>query len=327
MIHARLGRDMHDILIERFETIDSTSLHARRVVEQWTGRVASTSGTPHSQEEAAGAGVEFGPRVIVASMQTAGVGQRGRAWCSPRGGLWCTYVVPWREPLARGELSGASVGTLGIRIGLACVRTIEEVLRTSRADRSNPGPAMRACDATPAPVPMLKLPNDVLVGGKKILGVLTEVVAGPRDGSEMVGLHTSGNRVRSAAQRPQCVLIGVGINANVEMSELAPEVAPDATSLRLLIGRETDLKLLLDVLTRNLLAMLDTRSMDPATLDAVSARLHGCGHSVCIRIASGESVTGSLVGVNDDGQVVVQRDGGRQVGMLVTSGRSIRVES
>lgn len=287
---------MQDMVIERFETIDSTSLHARRLIKSWgTG----------------GGSVEMNvPRVIVAGTQTAGVGQRGRAWCSPRGGLWCTLVVPWLGPWCRGELRGGSASTLGIRIGLVCVRTIEEVLGEVRREMSG----VVDMTASQARTPMLKLPNDVLVGGRKVLGVLTEVVSALHEAG---GRGSTGTSVGTLPRR-WYVLIGVGINANVEIGELSPGLAPNATTLRALMGHETDLDVLLDLLSRNLMAVLDTGRFDAETVEEVSARLYGRGRPLSVRTLTGEVVEGVLTGVNEDGLVVVERAGLKYAGILAT---------
>lgn len=81
------------------ETIDSTSTHARRLVE---------AGRPM-------------PFVVVARTQTAGRGQFSRAWSSPDAGLWCTLA--WRV-----ETPVPALQSLGGRIGEACLRTINDTL-------------------------------------------------------------------------------------------------------------------------------------------------------------------------------------------------------
>src|SRR5688572_18234675 len=155
-------------------TTDSTSTHARRLLEL---------GDPPP------------PFVITARTQSAGRGQFTRAWSSPLGGLWCTYAFPQ---------AGISLDALGLRIGLACARTVEGALR-----RAGSGNDVR-----------LKWPNDVYLVGKKVLGVLTENISSR-------GSHF--------------LLIGVGINANFEASQLPPEIAARATTLRDRTGQTFDL--------------------------------------------------------------------------------------
>ncbi len=88
--------------LEHLDEIDSTSHHARRLIED--GRFGSH------------------PRVFLAGTQTGGVGRFGRAWASPAGGVWMTMAWP---VVANTEkvLDG-----LGLRVGLAMLRAIDHTL-------------------------------------------------------------------------------------------------------------------------------------------------------------------------------------------------------
>jgi len=110
--------------IRRFETIDSTNTW---VMDQ--ARDGAAEGL-----------------FAVAAEQTAGRGRRGRAWHSPRGGLWMTVLL--RPP------SGVSVEVLGLRVGLAVAEALGE------------RPAL--------PPIMIKWPNDLMLDDRKIGGVLCE---------------------------------------------------------------------------------------------------------------------------------------------------------
>lgn len=85
---------------------------------------------------------------VVARIQTAGRGTRGQAWDSSAGGLWMSVVA---RPSGHGPLE-----SMGLRIGLALAESLESVLET--------GPRQIA----------IKWPNDLLLGGKKLAGVLCE---------------------------------------------------------------------------------------------------------------------------------------------------------
>ena len=95
-----------------FDAIDSTSLHARRLVE---------AGAPEAEHAL--------PLVIVAATQTAGVGRLGRAWSSPRGGLWCTFVL--RPSRAYAQVSDG----LGMRIGAAVTDSLRAAAGPEHAPR------------------------------------------------------------------------------------------------------------------------------------------------------------------------------------------------
>ncbi len=237
----------HSIPLIRLEEIDSTSLEARR-------RLAS--GTDIA-----------GPTAILAHRQTGGVGRFGRHWESPVGGVWMTLIWPL------GPEAGAVIDGLGLRIGLACCRAVEETLERA---------------GCPKPV-RLKWPNDVLVDGRKALGVLTEIVQPP-----------SG----------RVALIGVGVNANFPGDALPPELRPIATTLADEAGCPIDPEVTLQALLRHLHRALTTRGLDDSTVRDVAARLHGVGSPAELRGADGTIIRGVLIGLTPDGRLRVRTDAG-----------------
>ena len=139
------------------------------------GRVvcsATTGSTNDDAKRAASEGAEHGA-LFVAETQTAGRGRRGREWLSPSGaGIYASVVL--RPTLALSD---------------APLTTIAAALATSECVRAE----------TDLPV-QIKWPNDVLVRGRKVAGLLTEMSA------EMAGV--------------EYVVVGVGINVNSESSDL-----------------------------------------------------------------------------------------------------------
>ena len=123
--------------------------------------------------------------------QSAGRGSHGRDWSSPEGGAWFTLAVPMTEPQAATPLV----------VGDA----IQQVLLTE------------------APGVTIKPPNDLLLNGKKIVGILCEQTL------------TAGG-----ANQPT-VFIGVGINVNLDPAALPADLRMPATSLRETLGRELDI--------------------------------------------------------------------------------------
>ena len=137
--------------------------------------------------------------VVVAEEQTAGRGRLGRRWLAPAGtSLLCSVQLrPRIEPRRLPELTAVAAG--------ACAQAIEAVTGLA---------------------PEVKDPNDLLVGGRKVAGVLAEA-------------------------REERVVLGLGINVNVAKVDLPTEVDLPATSLLVEIGRETDrAELLVELLER-----------------------------------------------------------------------------
>jgi BirA family biotin operon repressor/biotin-[acetyl-CoA-carboxylase] ligase len=241
------------IAVLRLQQIDSTSLFAKR--EAKAGRLCSH------------------PMVFIARRQVSGVGRFGRRWESPFGGLWMTLCIP----VPASFVSDPANAALGLRIGVACWRAIAKA-----AEASN-----RSLDIR------LKWPNDIQIGGRKVLGVLTEIVhARTIDG-----------------ERQAFVFIGVGVNANMGTADLAEDLRATATTLREELGREIDL----NQLTTNLIAEL-VRAIDGAeplapVIGQARAHLAGVGAMQQVSLTDGTKITGVLRFLDELGAPIFEIDG------------------
>jgi BirA family biotin operon repressor/biotin-[acetyl-CoA-carboxylase] ligase len=143
--------------------------------------------------------------VVFAEHQSAGRGQRGNTWESAAGkGLWFSILL--RPELAVSEsprLTRWAAKMIALTIENRCL-----------------------CKAA------IKLPNDVLVNGRKIAGVLVEMRA----------------RVRA----PHVAIVGIGLNVNQQPRDFSPEVRNRAGSLAMLLGRQLDRNRLAAALLRDL---------------------------------------------------------------------------
>lgn len=151
-------------------------------------RLAHVASTMDEAHALAAAGAPHGTAVVAAE-QGGGRGQRGRTWASPPGGLWLSLV-------ARPASAGAP-GTVAIRAGLALAAALEA--------------------AIPALAPLaLKWPNDLLLHGRKLAGILVEA--------------------RWSDGRCLWMVVGVGLNvanplppALLDRATRVADVAPEAT--------------------------------------------------------------------------------------------------
>lgn len=151
-----------------------------------------TTSTNDLVEMLARGGVKEGA-VVFAESQTRGRGRLGRSWVSPAGkGLWFSVLL---RPKLR----------------LECVTqlTIAAATALSRAIRSQ-------TDLRPE----IKWPNDLLLAGRKVAGVLTELTAEP-----------------GAIKH---VILGVGVNVNLAPDDFPRELGKLATSLRIECGHSLD---------------------------------------------------------------------------------------
>lgn len=214
-------------------------------------RVKSTNDVAR---ELAEAGAPEGTAVL-AREQTGGRGRMGRRWASPPGGLWLSVVL-------RPQLSVAEWTRLGFAASVAAAAAVEEV----------------------AGVPVgLKWPNDLVVGGRKLGGVLVE--AG--------GAYA---------------IAGIGINTNVQVELLEPEIAAAATSLSAM-GRNVDLA----ALVRRVLLELEhhygmLQRDGPAVMAKWRERSITLGRAV--RVIGADVFDGIAETVDDDGALLVRTPSG-----------------
>jgi BirA family biotin operon repressor/biotin-[acetyl-CoA-carboxylase] ligase len=131
--------------------------------------------------------------VVFAESQTKGRGRHGRAWASPRGkGLWFSVLLrPALPPSAASRI------------------TIAASVAVARAIRQSCGVNAR-----------IKWPNDVIVDGRKLAGILTE-------------LHTEADEILLA-------ILGIGINVNCQREDFPDTMTGIATSLELEAGQAQD---------------------------------------------------------------------------------------
>ena len=195
--------------------------------------------------------------VVLADEQTGGSGRLDRAWASPSGGVWMSV-------LSRPDLQLAAAPVLTLAAGVATVRAAEPV----------------GVEAT------LKWPNDVLVPDagdpgsgrteRKLAGILTEAAG-------------DGDRV-------EWVIVGVGINANVD----ADALPPGATSIREAVGDADRTELV-----RRWLDAFDELRTDPdAVLPAWREVSSTLGRRVRVTTSLGD-VVGEAVDVEFPGRLVV----------------------
>ena len=186
--------------------------------------------------------------VVVAEQQTQGRGRLDRTWVSPpRAGL--TFSV-----LLRPQLAPADWPWLPLMSGVAVASALREQAEVEA---------------------VLKWPNDVLVDGRKVCGLLAEIAG------------------------PDAVVVGIGLNVTTRADELPHE---GATSLQLSGAATTDR----DTLLRAVL-----RALRPATSDLASSRgryrelCATIGADVRVELPGREGVTGTASGVDDAGRLVV----------------------
>lgn len=133
--------------------------------------------------------------VVIAETQTAGHGRLSREWISPKGGLWFSVIL-------RPETNSTEAANLMFIAGLAVARVLHKLYGLNTE---------------------VKWPNDVLVDGKKVCGILGETNA--------------------AYKIASFVILGIGINANFDVDSALPEALRETvTSLQTMLGQKVKLE-------------------------------------------------------------------------------------
>ena len=192
------------------------------------------------------------PVVIASKEQGAGRGRYDRTFLSPKGGVYMSYITPAEENFSVWALySAVAVKRVLVRLGVDENRLA------------------------------IKWPNDVLLDGKKICGILPESVV-------------KGDRF---------VIIGLGLNVNTKMEDLA-EVKDVATSLYFTTGKKTSLMKATKLLVKELYNVFEEDKT--AVLNEYTACLETLGKIV----TRGDGITGKAISVETDGALVIENQEG-----------------
>ena len=214
---------------------------------------------------------EQGPFLAVADKQTAGRGRRGRSWDSPPGtGVWMTLLL---RPRIRPE--HASMLTL-----IAALAVAAGIRKTTGLSAG------------------IKWPNDVITGGKKICGILTEMQ------TDMLEISY--------------VAVGIGINVNTEA--FPPEIEKVATSLKICcketVKRVPLIAAVMEAFGHYYNIFLQTEDLS-GVLKEYNDLLVNRGREVLVLDPKGD-IRGTAEGINAEGELLVRLKDG--TGLEVRSG-------
>ncbi|MEQ1626628.1 MAG: biotin--[acetyl-CoA-carboxylase] ligase [Nitrospira sp.] len=203
--------------------------------------------------------------VVVAESQSAGRGRHARTWFSPPGlNLYCSIIV---RGLGRGLSLADWLSWVPLTTALAAAEAVQETAAISLA---------------------LKWPNDLLLGERKVGGILCES-----------SLTLPANPV---------VVIGIGLNVNVPGELFPDELRPIATSLFESSHRLIDRNRLLAQLLLDLEQSLDElRDHGPSRLlQAYQRRCTTLGRQIRVILGADEELLGTAVAITADGTLQVK---------------------
>jgi BirA family biotin operon repressor/biotin-[acetyl-CoA-carboxylase] ligase len=202
--------------------------------------------------------------VALAETQTAGHGRQGREWFSPAGGLWFSVVL-------RPKLHASEAVKLVFVAGLAVTEVLSEKYGLSVET---------------------KWPNDVLINGRKVCGILAE-------------MNTKGEKVNYA-------IVGVGVNVNFDADKVFPqEMRKAATSLETELGKKICLEDLFRALLEKLETVYDSFIEKGFTVVLASWKKYAGFLGSQVEVSSdAERLRGLAVDVDHDGSLVIRLEDG-----------------
>lgn len=237
-----------------------------RLETKWAARTLyfyeTTGSTNNNAAEYAEQGAAEGT-LVIAEEQGTGKGRRGRHWVTPSGSAIAMSMV------LRPRISPANVSMVTLVMGLAVAGACREFC---------------GVDAK------IKWPNDVVVNGKKICGILTEMF--------------------SEVDYIKYLVIGTGINTAVE--EFPPELQQTAVSLHRIMGRRPDRAGLIAVCMKYFEQYYETflETQDFSGLkELYNGLLVGIGGTVRV-LEPGNEYTGVSEGIDSRGELLVRREDG-----------------
>ena len=227
--------------------------------------------TQERARELARDGAEHGT-LVISRVQTGGRGRLGRRWGSPPGGLWMSVVL-------RPDFEAVFASRITQTAAVAVAKT----LRCLGVDAR------------------IKWPNDLLVREHKICGILAE--------SSVGNAPMASKSVRpDPARRLDHVVLGVGMNANLDPEDLGVPDRP-VTTVRAELGRDVDFVDVLKVLLQNLETGL-TNIEDFGTV-LKDWRTLNCTLGRKVRAQRfGETLEGTAIDLNPDGALILDTENG-----------------
>jgi len=200
--------------------------------------------------------------VVIAETQTSGKGRLGRKWISPKGNLYFSVILRPDIPLYRAPL----ITLMGAVAVVSAIR--------------------KECQVNA----VIKWPNDVLLSGKKVCGLLTEMSA-------------EQDRIRH-------IVLGIGVDVNMDPASLPADVRMVTTSLMSETNKEINRTALLQEILRELDHWYQVFLHDSADVLKAWEKLTmtiGCRIAVS---GAGEVLEGSAQGVDREGRLIVKLDDG-----------------
>lgn len=202
--------------------------------------------------------------VVVAEEQTIGRGRLDRKWYSPKySGIWMSIILKPNLPMHQAP-------QLTLVTAVAVVQAIQEVTGLQ---------------------PQIKWPNDILIEGKKVTGILTELQAD--------------------ADRINAIIIGIGINVNQKQEDFTEDILQIATSLAIESGQHVSRAKVMQAVfgqLEKLYLIYQQNGFAPIKLLWESYAI-SIGKQIIARTITGD-IVGKAIGITDEGVLRIEQNDG-----------------
>ncbi len=199
--------------------------------------------------------------VVISEKQSGARGRSGKSWESPLGGVWLSIIL---TP----NVDHSKIPLITLATGVAVAKTLEKIgIENSE----------------------IKWPNDILINGKKVCGILTEAV-------------TNFNTIEN-------VIIGVGIDANLNIEDFPEELQSGTTTLENELGRKGDENLLIKIFLEEFekISELFNHEGYEKILKEWRKRSYTIGKIVEVRKPFNKYYDAYVLGISKEGALVVEK--------------------
>ena len=201
--------------------------------------------------------------VLISEIQTKARGRSGKKWEAPDGGVWMSLILRPNVPTAR-------IGLITLATGVAIAKSIRSLGVDAR----------------------IKWPNDVLIHGKKISGVLTEV-------------NATFNEI-------DWIVVGIGIDSNLKLEDFSEDIRIGTTTLTEELPTKVDENELIAIFLNEFekVYQLYKDGEIETILKDWRDLADTIGKYVNITQTGGKVTQGYVVGINNEGSLIIERQDG-----------------
>ena len=204
--------------------------------------------------------------VIVAERQEGGRGRMHRVWSSPKGGLWFTIIL-------RPQIDPQFVAQVTLLAGVAVVRALRKLYATEEI--------------------MIKWPNDLLLNGKKVCGILSEMQLNENESIDYA-------------------IVGIGVNVDLNPQAFPEDLRNTAASLNASFGKNYTCTAVLDNILQEFASLYRDWLKEGAQVILELWKKLNCTLNRRVFVKDNDEVifSGEVVAINEAGAIIVRNEEG-----------------